>query len=71
MMWVVQHKWRIFEWFAFYCYLRWNTLVIREGDGTGHLLHINEWVTQGDPLAMIKYGLDILPLIWDLWTANP
>ena len=45
--------------------------MIREGDRKSHFLHIKEGVTHGDPLNMIKYGLGILPLIRDLWTAHP
>ena len=45
--------------------------MIREGDGTGCFLHRKEGVTQEDPLAMIAYGLRILPLIWYLRTDHP
>ena len=41
------------------------------GDGSGHFLHSKEDVTQGDPLAMITYGIGALPLIWELREANP
>ena len=65
-LWAVCHKWPSGTRFAFNCYRHWSTLGIREGDGTGHLINIKEGVNQGDPLAMIKYGLGILPLIWDV-----
>ena len=41
------------------------------GDGSGHFLHIKEGVTQGDPLAMITYGIGVLPLIWELRDPHP
>ena len=71
MMWAVRHKWPSGARFAFNCYQQWATLVIREGDGTGNLLHIKEGVNQGDPQDMIAYGLGILPLIRYLRTAHP
>ena len=65
-----------FEWpsdtrFSFNCYRHWATLVIRAGDGTGHFLFSKEGMTQGDPLAMVAYGLGILPLICELQQAHP
>ena len=34
-------------------------------------MHSKEGVTQGDPLAMIAYGIRFLPLIRELWDAHP
>ena len=49
--------------FTFNCYRHWATLVVRNtADGSGHLLHSKEGVTQGDPLAMIAYCIGFLPL---------
>ena len=63
MLWAVRHKWPSDVCFPFNCYRHWFTLVIRLGNGTGHLLYSKEGVTQGDPLAIVAYGLGILPLI--------
>ena len=38
---------------------------------SGHFLHSKEGVTQGDPLAMIAYGIRVLHLIRELWGAHP
>ena len=57
--------------FSFNCCHHWATLVIRTGDGAGHFLYSKEEVTQGDPLAMVEYGLGILPLIYELRTDHP
>ena len=41
------------------------------GDGSGHFLHRKEGVTQGDPLAMVAYGIGVLPLIRELRDTHP
>ena len=63
MLWTLRFEWPSGAQFVFNCYLHWNTLVIRAGYEMGHFLFIKEGVTQGDPLAMVVYGLVILPLI--------
>ena len=40
-------------------------------DGSDHFLHIKEGVTQGDPLAMIAYGIEVPTLIRELRGAHP
>ena len=63
MLWAVRHEWTIGVRFTFKCYRHWATLVITAGDGMGHFLFSKEEVTQGDPLAMVEYGLGIPPLV--------
>ena len=41
------------------------------GNRTGHFLHSKEGVTQVDTLAIVTYDLGVLPLIRELWTAQP
>ena len=49
--------------FTFNCYRHWATLVVRNtSDSSGHFLHRNENVNHGDSLAMIAYGIGVLPL---------
>ena len=71
MMWTVQHKWPSGVWFSFNCYRYWATLVLREGNGTGHFLHIKEGATQVDTLSMVAYGLGTPSIIRDLRTIHP
>ena len=60
----VRHEWPSGAQFTFNCYRHWAILVVRNTeDGSGHFLHSKEGVTQGDPLAMIAYGIGVLPLI--------
>ena len=40
-------------------------------NGSGHFLHSKEGLTQGDPVAMITYGIGVLPLIFDLKRDHP
>ena len=72
MLWTVRHEWPSGAQFTFNCYRHWATLMVRDtGYGSGHFLHSKEGVTQGDPLAMIEYGIGILPLIRELQNAHP
>ena len=48
IIWAVRHEWPSGAQFTFNCYRHWATLVVRDiGDGSGHLLHSKEGVTQG------------------------
>ena len=72
MLWDVRNEWPSGAQFTFNCYRHWDTLVVRDtGDGSGHFLHSKEGVNQGDLLAMIEYGIRVLPLIRELWSAHP
>ena len=62
MLWAVPHECPSGAQFTFNCYRHWATLVVRDSGGRpGHLLHSKEGVTQGGPLAMITYGIVVLP----------
>ena len=66
------HEWPSGTQFTFNCYCHWATLVVRNTeDGSGHFLHSKEGMTQGDPLAMIAYGIGVLPLIRVLKKDHP
>ena len=55
----------------FNCCRHWSILLVRGKDGVGSLMHSQEGVTQGDPLAMVAYGIGILPLIRHLKNKQP
>ena len=72
MLWAVWHEWPSGAQVTFNCYRHWATLVVQDsGEGSVHFLHSKEGVTQGDPLAMIVYGIGVLPLIRKLRGAHP
>ena len=72
MLWAVRYEWPNGAQFTYNCYRHWSTLVVRNTeDGSGHFLHSKEGVTQGDLLAMIAYGIGILPLIRVLQVDHP
>ena len=72
MLWAVWYEWPSGARFTYNYYRHWSTLVVRNTeDGSGHFLHSKEGVTQGDPLAMIAYGIGVLPLIRVLRSDHP
>ena len=72
MLWDVRHEWPSGARFTYNCYRHWATLVVRNTkDGSGHFLHSKEGVTHGYPLAMIAYGIRVLPLIRVLRSDHP
>ena len=72
MLCAVRHEWPGGAQFTFNCYCHWDTLVVRDtANKSGHFLHSKEGVTQGDPLAMISYGIGVLLLIRYLRRAHP
>ena len=72
MLWDVRNECHGGAQFTFNCYRHWATLVVRDtGDRSGHLFHFKEGVTQGGGLAMIAYGIGVLPIIRGLRVAHP
>ena len=71
MLFTVQNVWLSGSPFVFNCYFRWSLLVFLNRNGTDSFLHSMEGVAQGDPLAMIAYGVSILPLIKNLKREIP
>eukprot|EP00957_Ditylum_brightwellii_P028617 2162331-Ditylum_brightwellii.AAC.1 len=63
MLWNVRHIWVTGSRFMFNMYRHWWKLVLQ---GYKDLVMSKEGVTQGDPLAMILYALDVLLIILHL-----
>ena len=64
MLWAVWHEWPNGAQIIFNCYRHWAILVVRDmGGRSGHLLKSKDGVNQGDPLAMIAYGIWVLLFI--------
>ena len=68
ILWTDCHLWPSIDHF-FNCFHHWLLLVLRNGNRTASLLHIRDDVTQGDPLAMVSYGIVVLSLIKQLKVA--
>ena len=73
-LWTVRHLWPSGARFAFNCYRHWSIMVVRTTGNTTMaviIIHSQEGVTQGCPLAMIIYGIGNLPLVRELKQQVP
>lgn len=71
MLFTVRHLWPKGALFAFNCYKHCSLLIIHNDHGELCFFYSDTGVTQGCPLAMILYGLLLLPLIRKLKQAFP
>ena len=71
MLWKVWHLWLSGAPFVFNCYRHWSLLVLWNGNGTASIIHSRDGMMQGYHIAMISYGIGILPLIKTLKRAIP
>jgi hypothetical protein len=72
MLWNVRHRWAKGSRLAFNCYRHFNLIIFRRGSGRlAYVVTGQEGVSQGDPLAMILYGVALLPLVEKLRVAVP
>ena len=71
MLWILHHLCLFIACFGFNCYHPWSSLILRNGNGMSSILHSREVVMQGGPLAMVAYGVGVLPLIKNLKAAHP
>ena len=62
-LWTVQHRWPSGARFSLNCHRHQALLLMRTNDGyAGHWLWSREGVTHSNSLAMILYGIGMLPL---------
>jgi hypothetical protein len=59
----IRHKWPARARFCFNCYRHWSILVVQGKNGDVFVPHSKNGFTQGNPVAMIAYGIRLLPLI--------
>jgi hypothetical protein len=71
MLWTTRHRWPRMSRFAFNCYHHQTWLVICIAGASCIFILSKEGVAQGDPLAMVIYGIMLLPLITHLKMKFP
>ena len=63
MLWTVRHRCPRLATYLFNCYRHQIRLICRQPGGEPEIILSQEGVTQGDPLAMVLYGIALLPLV--------
>ena len=71
MLWTVPHCWPAGARFAFNIYRHWAQLLLRHPGEPPVTILRREGVTQGDPLLMVLYGINLVPLAEELRVADP
>jgi hypothetical protein len=63
MLWNVGHRWPKGSRLAFNSYRHFNICIVRKGTGApAFMIFGEEGLSQGDPLAMVLYGVALMPL---------
>ena len=60
MLWTVCHLWSSGACFVLNCYCHCLSLLLRNGNGAVSFLHSREGVEQGEPFAVVDYGIGVL-----------
>ena len=71
MLWTVSNLWPSGARFVFNLYSHWSSLVFQNGNETARFMHSRAGMTQGEPVAMITYGIGIHSLIKNLKRGLP
>ena len=70
MLWTVQHRWPAGAKFVFNCYSHWEQLLLCQPEDPPVTILSQEGVTQGDPLSMVLYGINLVLLTKGLRAAD-
>ena len=70
MLWTVRYRWPVGVRFPFNCYRHWAQLLLRQPGEPPVTILSREGVTQGDPLTMVLYGINLIPLAKELRAAD-
>ena len=71
MLWTVWRHWPEKLRFTFNCYKNLAQILLRQTWTPLVTLMSKEGVTQGDPLSVVLYGVTLVPLVEELWEADP
>ena len=71
MLWTVRHLWPEGAMFTFNYYRHWAQLLLRQPGDPPVTILIREGVTQGDPISMVLYGINLILLVEELKAADP
>ena len=71
MLWTVHNRFPVGARFKFNCYRHWAQLLLHHPDDAPVIILIREGVTQGGPLLMVLYGINLAPLDMELMDADP
>ncbi len=63
MLWTVRHLWPKGSQFAFNCYRHGAMLIVQNSVHSPLILCSCKTITQGDPMAMVPYGVELVPLV--------
>ena len=71
MLWTVRHRWPAGARFTFNFYRHWAQLLLHQTGEPPVTILSREGVTQGDPLSMVLYGINLTPVADKIRPADP
>ena len=71
MLWMVRHRWLEGARFAFNYYKHWVQIFLRRPRIPPGTILSQERLTQGDPLLMVLYRINLVTLSEEFWAEEP